>query len=251
MQVQNYLWIALWVCFTTLGIAQPEIDFDKANQEYRNENYENAAKLYESVLDQGKHSVDLYFNLGNTYYKLNQLAPSIYYYEKGLQLDPKNKDILNNIQYAQQATVDAIKIKKTSKIKALSKNFLQILSFNTWAVLAIICSIIAAAMFLIYYFTKKPILKRIWFIGSLFFIVSMLFTLLLSYNSFKLSDTNYAIVWDNEVEVRDAPTSSSTRLYYLHEGTKVSITYEEDNWARIMLTDGNEGWIQKQQLKKL
>lgn len=203
MQVQRFIWIVLWACFTTLGIAQPENDFDKANLEYRNENYEQAAKIYVSILEQGKHSSDLYFNLGNTYFKLDQLGPSIYYYVKGLQLDPKNKDILNNLQYAQQATVDAIKPIESSKIHKLYIGLLQIFSFNTWAVLAILTSLLTAIMFLLYYFTKKPFLKRIWFIGSLFFGLSIFINLFLSYSNLEITHTNQAIIWDNKVEVRD------------------------------------------------
>jgi len=91
----------------------------------------------------------------------------------------------------------------------------------------------------------------VWFIGSMFFILGIIFTVSMSYMGMKLAETNFAIVWENEIEVRDGPTSNSSHIYYLHEGTKVAITYEEDNWARIELADGNEGWVQIQDIKKL
>lgn len=251
MQVRNFIWIALWVCFTTLSIAQPENNFDKANIEYRNGNYAEAAKAYEAILDNGKHSADLYFNLGNAYYKLSKLGPSVYYYEKGLQLDPNNKDILNNLNHAEQVTVDEIVPEQVDGVNQFFKNIIQGFSSNTWAILAIASSILAAGLFLLYYFTRKPSLQRVWFISSLFFMLGVLFTISMSYAALKLANTNYAIVWEEEIEVRDGPTRNSSRIYYLHEGTKVSITYEEDNWARIILADGNEGWVQKQEIKKL
>lgn len=251
MQVRNFIWIALWVCFTTLSIAQPEKDFDKANIEYRNGNYAEAAKTYEALLDSGKHSADLYFNLGNAYYKLSELGPSVYYYEKGLQLAPNNSDIQNNLQHAQQATLDDITPKQEDSISLFFNTIVQSFSSNTWAILAIVSSILAAGLFLLYYFTRKPSLKRAWFISSLVFMLGVLFSLSLSYTSFKLADTHYAIVWEDEIEVLDGPTRNSTHIYYLHEGTKVSITYEEDNWVRIVLADGNEGWVEKQDIKKL
>lgn len=251
MQLRNFFWFVLWLSFSTLCIAQPENDFDKANIAYRNGDYNGAAKLYESILSNGKHSADLYFNLGNSYYKLEKLGPSVYYYEKGLQLDPNNKDIQNNLLYAKQATVDEIIPLTQNKLSKISENIVQGLSSNTWAILAVLASILATSLFLMYYFTRKPSLKRAWFIGSMFFVLGIFFTVFMSYLGMKLDDTNFAIVWEKEIEVRDGPTSKSSHIYYLHEGTKVSITYEEDNWVRIELADGNEGWVQKQELKKL
>lgn len=251
MQLRNFFWFVLWVSFTTLCIAQPENNFDKGNTAYRNGDYNGAVKIYESVLEQGKHSADLYYNLGNAYYKLEKLGPSVYYYEKGLQLDPKNKDIQNNLQYAQQATVDEIIPLPQNSISEFFNGIIQTFTTNTWAVLAVVASILMTCLFLMYYFTQKPTLKRVWFIGSIFFLLGVFFSLFMSYMEMKLNETNYAIVWEEEVEVRDGPTSNSSHIYYLHEGTKVTITYEEDNWARIELADGNEGWVQIQDIKKL
>lgn len=251
MQLRNFFWFFLWLSFTTLCIAQPEKDFDKANIAYRNGDYIAAAELYEKILESGKHSVDVYFNLGNAYFKLEKLGPSVYYYEKGLQLDANNKSIQNNLLYAQQATIDEIIPLTENKLDRLSESIIQSLSANTWAILAILTSILATSLFLMYYFTRRPSLKRIWFMASMLFVIGIFFTVLMSYMGMKLDDTNFAIVWEKEIEVRDGPTSNSSHIYYLHEGTKVSITYEEDNWARIELADGNEGWVEKQKIKKL
>lgn len=251
MQLRNFIWFVLWLGFSAFCIAQPENNFEKANIAYRNGDYKSAAKTYESILADGKYSVDLYFNLGNTYYKLDSLGPSIYYYEKGLQLEPKNKNIQNNLKYAQQATVDEIVSTPQNKITKIFENTVEGLSSNAWAILAIVASAFAAGLFLMYYFTQKPSLKRMWFIVSMFFIVSIFFSLMMSYFGMKLEETNFAIVWEKEIEVRDGPTTNSTHIYYLHEGTKVAITYEEDNWVRIELADGNEGWVQTQDIKKL
>jgi len=251
MQIRNFIWIVFWFSFITHNIAQSENVFDKANIEYRNENYEQAENLYLSILEEGMHSADLYFNLGNTYYKLNQLGPSIYYYEKGLQLEPRNKDILNNLHYAKQATIDVLQTQENKGVKDFYYSFLQMLSPNTWAVMSIMISFLLASSFLLYYFTKKSTLKRLWFIGGLILLVGLCVNIFFSYQSLKLSNKKYAIIWQEEVEVRDGPTTGNTLIYYLHEGTKIAIMYEEDNWARILLEDGNEGWVKKQVFKRL
>lgn len=251
MQLRNFFWFVLWVSLTTLCFAQPENNFDKGNIAYRNGDYNGAVKIYESVLEDGKHSAELYFNLGNAYYKLEKLGPSVYYYEKGLQLDPKNKDIQNNLQYAKQATIDEIVPLPQNSISEFFNRLVQAFSTNTWAILAVVASVLMTSLFLMYYFTQKPTLKRVWFIGSMFFLLGVFITIFMSYMEMKIGETNFAIVWEEEVEVRDGPTSNSSHIYYLHEGTKVTITYEEDNWARIELADGNEGWVQIQDIKKL
>lgn len=251
MQLRNLFWIVLWVSITTLCIAQPENNFERGNTAYRNGDYNGAVKLYESILDDGKHAADLYFNLGNAYYKLEKLGPSVYYYEKGLQLDPKNKDIQNNLKYAQQAMVDEVIPTSGNTLSKAFNSLVQTFSSNTWAVLAVLASILITSLFLMYYFTQKPSLKRVWFIGSMFFLLGIIFTISMSYFEMKLNEANFAIVWEDEIEVRDGPTSNSSHIYYLHAGTKVAITYEEDNWARIELADGNEGWVQVQDIKKL
>ncbi|WP_337251769.1 tetratricopeptide repeat protein [Maribacter halichondriae] len=112
--------LLLLICFSVSG--QNEALFSEASKAYNGGNYENAIQNYLEILENGQHSAEVYFNLGNSYYKLNQIAPSIYYYEKALLLRPNDSEIKNNLAYAQNMTLDAIdempetglsKIKKT------------------------------------------------------------------------------------------------------------------------------------------
>ena len=90
----------------TLGYSQDNLQFDQANSLYNNGKYDAAILTYESILENNLHSSALYFNMANCYYKLNKIAPSIYYYEKALKLSPNDKDIQNNLSFAQQMTID-------------------------------------------------------------------------------------------------------------------------------------------------
>lgn len=251
MHLRNYLCIALWVCFSTLSFAQPIADFDKANNNYRDGEYAEAAKIYEEILGAGLQSAELYYNLGNAYYKLNKLGPSIYYYEKGLELAPNNKDLKNNLAYAQQDTVDQINQAQNDKLEQLYNSVVKGFSSNTWAILAILSSVLAATLFILYYFTQKPSLKRIWFIGSLAFTLGIFGFVALTYANLKANESQYAIIWNEQVAILDGPTTKSNHIYYLHEGTKVLISYEETDWMKIVLEDGNEGWVQTKEVKKL
>ena len=100
--------IILFVCcFSMIGFSQNDSVFSEANTLYNNGKYAEAIDKYESILDSDQHSAELYFNLGNANYKLNNIAPSIYYYEKALLLEPNDKDIQNNLAFAQNMTIDA------------------------------------------------------------------------------------------------------------------------------------------------
>ena len=98
------------VCFLSLsfGFAQNETLFNEATELYNNGEYSAAIENYEEILENGEHSASLYFNLGNCYYKLNSIGPSIYYYEKALLLSPNNEEIKNNLRFAQNMRLDAI-----------------------------------------------------------------------------------------------------------------------------------------------
>ena len=105
---RTVLIFALFFCF---GVnAQTEALFNRATDAYNEGNYQQAIEVYNQILDKGEHSAALYFNLGNSYYKLNQIAPSIYYYEKALLLSPNDPEIKTNLSYAQNMTLDAIEV---------------------------------------------------------------------------------------------------------------------------------------------
>ena len=91
-----------------VGFSQNEQTFEQANDLYNSGYYKEAIDRYDSILEADQHSAELYFNLANCYYKLNEIGPSIFYYEKALKLAPNDSDILNNLGYAQKMTIDAI-----------------------------------------------------------------------------------------------------------------------------------------------
>ena len=102
--------------------------FEQANQHYNEGAYTEAVKNYKAILATNQHSTELYFNLGNAYYKLNKVAESIYYYEKALQLQPEDPDVLHNIQFAQNMTLDAIETLPQTQLASVKQQLLQQIS---------------------------------------------------------------------------------------------------------------------------
>ena len=148
-------------------MAQNETLFEQGNTLYNDGNYTLAIEKYQSILDNGKHSAELYFNLGNAYYKLNNIAPSIYYYEKALQLAPNDKDILNNIAFARNMTIDDIATIPEIGFSKFVNSITNMMSFDAWAMMAVGFLILFVVLFLSYYFSYTYYKCNPFFDGSI------------------------------------------------------------------------------------
>lgn len=246
--------IYVFVILTTswLGMAQDEAIFNQGNTLYSEGKYAEAIEKYEQILNSGKHSAALYYNLGNAYYKLNNVASSIYYFEKALQLDPTDREIQNNLTYAQNMTVDAIEAQPEVGFSKAYKSIVNYRSFDTWAKYTIAFMFVFIALFLGYYFSTSTAKKRIAFVGLICALFLTGTTLGLAFQKFKLDkNTNPAIIFTQEVSIKNDPNSTSEELFKLHEGTKIYIVGTFNTWKKIKLPDGKTGWLEQQHIKAL
>jgi tetratricopeptide (TPR) repeat protein len=227
--------------------------FDKGNDLYNEGKFQDAINTYERILDTDYHSAELYFNLGNAYYKLNRIAPSIYYYEKALMLSPKDKDVLNNIAFARNMTVDAIEVIPEMGFSKIFLNITNALSFDIWAFLSIAFVVLFTILFLTYYFSYATLKKRISFLGSVISLSMALIMLVFAFQKFEY-DQNYnpAIVFVAESEIKSEPNLRSEISFLLHEGTKVEVLEKyNETWVKIRLADGLTGWVPSDDIREL
>jgi tetratricopeptide (TPR) repeat protein len=232
--------------------AQNDALFEQANQAYNEGKYDKAVENYLGILEKGEHSAALYYNLGNSYYKLNKIAPSIYYYEKALLLTPNDAEIKNNLTYAQNMTLDAIDTMPEMGLSKFYRDLTEMLSFDQWAYTAVLFMMLFVGLYIAFYYFRYATRKRIAFILSL---VSLLFSLAtaafayLQYEAFK-SDRP-AIVFSSEVEIKAEPNDRSQGVFTLHEGAKVNVLEDLDEYHKISIADGKTGWIPKESIKLL
>lgn len=242
--------IFIFLLTTQLFFAQT--GFDRGNALYQKGRYEEAIVEYESVLTTNQHSSELYFNLGNCYYKLNKVAPAIYNYEKALVLNPDDAEIQNNLKFAQKLQIDEIKVIPTVGFSKMVHNFTSTFHYNTWAWISVGLSTLFLVFFIGYYFSQITLSKRIFFIGMFVLIVLLLISV-----SVAISEKNHyesekpAIVFAEMVLVKSEPQKASNTVFTLHEGTKVFVLESLENWRKIQLTDGTEGWIEKTGIKEV
>lgn len=245
--------ISLMMVFLSItSFSQNSELFDQGKELYKNGKYQQAINAWMQILDKGEHSAELYFNLGNAQYKLNHIGPSVYYYEKALQLSPNDQDIKNNLAFAENARIDSIEPLPKTVFSKWYKSIANIFTFNGWAILAVVFSLFFVALFLLYYFSFTERRKRLLFVSSMFlgiFLVAALTMAFSTYNDY--SKKQPAIIFANEIEVKTEPSMGSSVAFTLHEGTKVQISAQDGNWYRITLPDGKDGWIPASDLKQL
>lgn len=227
-------------------------NFEKGNALYQKGNYEEAITAYESILSGKKESAELYFNLANCYYKLNKVAPAIYNYEKALALNPNDVETQNNLLFAHKMTIDEIKVVPKVGFAKLLRDFTGIFHYDTWAWITVSFAGLFLLFFIGYYFSQLTLSKRIFFIG-MFVLVFLILLSTLAALFEKSHDTNErpAIVFAEIVQVKSEPKSSSSDVFVLHEGAKVYLHESIENWVKIELTDGSEGWIESNNVKSV
>lgn len=246
------LLLIVWSFASVVAFGQSNDVFEKGKEFYKAGNYERAVDAWQTILEQDQHSVALYYNLANAYYKLNQVGPSIYYYEKALELDPEDLDVKNNIAFAQNMRVDVIEpLPKT----VFAKWYAQVsglFSYDGWAISAVVFMFLMVLAFLIYYFADRSLRKRFYFLGMLACLGLLLFALTMAYSTYSDSQSKqFAIVFDESVNVLSEPTKTGEFSFQLHEGTKVGLRDTDGDWVLIRLIDGKEGWVPKTAVKAL
>lgn len=238
--------------FSILSFGQNDKLFDQGKELYKNGKYQQAINSWMQILENGQTSSELYFNIANAQYKLNQIGPSIYYYEKALQLSPNDSDIKTNLAFAENARIDAIEPLPQSVFTKWYNNIADIFTYDGWAILAVGFSIVFVTLFLLYYFSYTEKRKRLLFATSILSILLLLGAVTMAFLTYgDYSKNQPAIIFASQIEVKSEPSMGSNSAFVLHEGTKVQILAQDGNWFRISLADGKDGWIPASDLKQL
>lgn len=226
--------------------------FEAGNDLYNKGQYEQAIDAYSTVLSAKKQSAELYYNIGNCYYKLNKVAPAIYNYEKALVLSPNNLEVLNNLRFAQKRTVDEIKVIPKVGFGKLVRDFTAIYNYDTWAWIAVGFSAFFLLGFLGYYFSAASLLKRVFFVAMFVLLIFLIVSVAAAiFEKSHALNERPAIVFADRTEVKSEAQSKSSKVIDLHEGTKVYVKKVLGRWKKIQLTDGTVGWIDSEAIREV
>jgi tetratricopeptide (TPR) repeat protein len=237
-------------CVTRItSISAQEAESKAAETAYAAEQYDLAIEKYELILKNFGDSYELYYNLGNAYYKSGKIAYAILNYERALLIKPSDSDVRFNLEMARQQTVDKIEPLQEFFMKRWFHAVQNLIEVDSWATVGIICFLSFICCLVLFFFSKWMRLKKIGFyLGIILFIV-VIFANIFAYNQKKeLLKRNGAIVFASTVTIKSSPDQSGTDLFVLHEGTKVFIRSAIGEWKEIVTEDGNIGWVNRKDI---
>lgn len=249
-----YFCTLLFVFFSISLFANPHKLFDEANKLYTSEKYAEALKNYKELTNLGYISSELYFNIGNTYYKMDSLASSILWYERAKLLNPADKSIDANLKIANSRTIDKIEPLPKMLISTVWTKLLGYFSLNIWSMIVISLSLITSLLFFLYFKSNTIFVKKLFFFSGILSFLSFLLVLYFALQALKLNDKTHlkkAIVFSEYVNVKSTPSESGVNLFVLHEGTSVYIKQELNGWLNVSIENGNEGWMQKTEVRNI
>ena len=229
-----------------------QTSFDKGNNLYQKGKYNEAIVAYESILKSGKQSAELYFNLGNCYYKLNQVAPAIFNFEKALLQNPTDTDIKNNLAFAHKTAIDEISETPKVGFSKMIQDFTSNFHYDIWAWISICMATLFLICFLGYYFSNRTALKRLFFTSMILVLLFLLGSVFSAFYEKEIHDNERpAIVFADVISIKSEPKSTSQEAFVLHAGTKVFVLESLNNYKKIQLADLKQGWIEKSAIKEL
>ncbi len=218
--------------------------YSQATQFYRDGEYAKAIAIYENILKNGYEHSDLYYNLANANFKLDNLPASILYYERAKRLSPNDDDINYNLKIANLKVVDKIEPLPRFFIVEWWKALSGLASATSWATFSIIGLWIGLSCIAVFRILGKSFYRRLSFFSGTFLIFFALVTLIFAIHQHKIEhSTSMAIVFSANVAVKSSPDDSGTDLFILRDGVKVEILDSVDKWKNIRLADGKVGWI--------
>lgn len=221
----------------------------QGNKAYTENEFEKAIMAYETIIQNGYSSAELYYNLGNAYYRTENYKLAILNYERALRLSPDDENIKTNLEFAKNHIQDRIdEIPKLFILKWF-ENFINLFSADSWSVISISSFILALVLSIVFLFSKTIAFRKTsFFIGFILIIISGISF----YNAYqqdnKITEHDEAIIFSPSVTVKSAPKANGTDLFIIHEGLKVKIIGSTKGWKEIRLSDGKIGWLPEESI---
>jgi len=227
---------------------------DPATEAYNEGHFRQAIEILEAEKDarlkDGLESAELYYNLGNAYFRVNELANARLYYEKALLLDPGDRDIRHNIDYLSTKIEDKILVADTFFLNIWFRAVQNLFGSNAWATIAVVLFLALTASMVAFFFSRSILVKKTAFYIGIVSLVIVIFANIFAFRQKdKIEYRDTAVIMAGSASVVSSPDINSKELFILHAGTKVYITKEDRNWLEIEIDNGSIGWIQRDKIE--
>ena len=248
-----FISIASFLVFT-IDIPASQVDdiMAKGNKFYRDGSYEKAINEYGQLVNEGYFGTSLYYNLGNSYYRVGKIGYAILYYEKALKLSPSDEDVQHNLNFARLSTVDRIQPLPKFFLFDWWESLLNSFSENGWAYIVFVVYLLLIILVALYFFARSVVQQKIIFFSSIavVFILAICVSLLIVKVN-REETLKSGIIVKQAVTVKSSPEATGTDAFVIHEGLKVNIEDKLDAWVKIRLADGKVGWIENNLVKQI
>lgn len=242
--------ILLIILFSVPLFAQPKTFLEEGNHYYQKQQYDKAVQAYNKVLNEGYESAELYYNLGNAFYRKGNLGYAILNYERALKLSPGDEDILHNLALANSKTIDRINTMPAFFLFQWWESFLAQLTFSGWIYLSYVFYIILLGLIIFYVFTRRPDYQRIAFFSGIAVVFLLAVTISISMIKYNREfNIRNGVVVQQSATAKLSPDPDSKDAFVIHEGLKVKVEDKVDNYFRIRLQDGKLGWLPQNDIK--
>lgn len=233
--------------FLCLNLHANDSLFTIANQDYANQDYSLAIDKYQNILSSEIESSELYYNLGNSYYRINEIHQAIYNYEKSLKLNPNFTEAKENLELCNLLLIDKIDKMPELFYKTYYKKLKKLFPKKWWKT----TSLILIWSFIIIYLIKIITNRNFNFLQNIVLVFSLLFFVIYQDISNDSLENKEAIIFSQVIDIMSAPSEKANKLFTLHIGTKVKIKDQIENWVNISLDNGNKGWVALKHLKEI
>ena len=250
-KINTHGWMLLLVTLL-LPLTVNAVTKADGDNEYSRGNYQQAIRDYEELLKQTK-SADLYYNLGNAYYRTDNITRAVLAYERALLLSPGDDDIRFNLQMARSKTIDKITPRSEMFFVTWYRALVNITSVDGWADIALLSMVLALILALVYLFASRMLFRKIGFFGGVAMLTLFLLCNLFAWHQHAiLTERTGAIIVSSSATLKATPTQQAKDNGVLHEGTRVDIIDDTmRDWKCVRLADGREGWLQSNKIEKI
>jgi tetratricopeptide (TPR) repeat protein len=249
----NRIWTML---FLVLPIFLFGNDYEEkislANDFYKNKQYESAIEIYEGLINSGVNSSSIFYNLGNSYFRIGKLGLSVLNLERAKKLNPNDEDVIHNLEFVSSRITDKIEPIPKFFLFGWWESIITVVSANTLIISGYFIYLSIVILILLFVFNKSVKIKRKIFFTIIPISVILALVVIIIFGKVNYESVNeFGVIIESRISVKNSPDEKETDLFILHEGLKVKIEDNVDNWIQVRLADGKVGWVLKSQIAKI